>query len=81
MNDIQTIREKKELLDLSIKAKNHIEKKNVLKILEITKNEFIPYVDEISKITKINNDLLIEFLNDFIELFSSNMSKINDKYK
>jgi len=81
MNDIQTIREKKELLDLSIKAKNHIEKKNVLKILEITKNEFIPYLDEISKITKINNDLLIDFLNDFIELFSNNMSKINDKHK
>lgn len=62
----ENIKLKREMLDLSIKANNYVNKKELIKAIEKTQKSFSTSISEISNITNISPNLLHDVVEDFI---------------
>lgn len=62
----ENIKLKREMLDLSIKANNYVNKKELIKAIEKTQKSFNETINEISNITHVCPNLLKDVVDDFI---------------
>ncbi|HAT77243.1 MAG TPA: hypothetical protein DCS19_10515 [Flavobacterium sp.] len=70
----ENIKLKREMLDLSIKAKQYINKNEIIKSIDKTRKSFNEAINEISNITNVCPNLLKEVVDDFISALKESLN-------